>query len=259
MRFILFIGLAVLSSPIAARADCTNPQGVASQTVYDTSANIVKFCDGVDWHGMKSFWSGNAGAITYAGNVGVGSAAIVPSAALEVGSTAKGFLPPRLTTAQRDAIASPAAGLIVFNLTTGTLNVYAGGWRAFSEPRVCESEYTQFGGHCYKLSASTATQSAAQAACVAAGGYLARVSDLQENTFVAGLLSLSSGFVDGADIATEGMWVYGDGMPVTYFNWRSGEPNNAGSNEDCVQIVKSDARWNDIDCAWDGSYICEKD
>jgi hypothetical protein len=44
-----------------------------------------------------------------------GSGSLSPSAALQVESNEKGFLPPRLTTQQRDAILSPAAGLIIFN------------------------------------------------------------------------------------------------------------------------------------------------
>ncbi len=45
-----------------------------------------------------------------------------PSAMLDVSSTTKGFLPPRMTTAERDAIVSPASGLTIFNTTTGCLN-----------------------------------------------------------------------------------------------------------------------------------------
>lgn len=45
------------------------------------------------------------------------------SAALVVGSTTQGFLPPRMTTTQRDAISSPAEGLMVYNTTTHRLNV----------------------------------------------------------------------------------------------------------------------------------------
>lgn len=48
------------------------------------------------------------------------------SSVLDVQSTTKGFLPPRMTTAQRDAISSPAAGLVVFNTETGTINQYSG-------------------------------------------------------------------------------------------------------------------------------------
>ena len=49
-----------------------------------------------------------------------------PSAALEVDSTTKGFLPPRMTTLQRNAISSPAAGLLIFNTTTDRINYYSG-------------------------------------------------------------------------------------------------------------------------------------
>jgi len=50
----------------------------------------------------------------------------VNSAQLNVESTTKGFLQPRLTTVQRDAIASPATGLQVYNSTTNTNDYYNG-------------------------------------------------------------------------------------------------------------------------------------
>jgi uncharacterized protein (TIGR02145 family) len=45
------------------------------------------------------------------------------SAMLDVSSTTKGFLPPRMTTTQRDAIASAATGLVIFNTTTNGLEI----------------------------------------------------------------------------------------------------------------------------------------
>jgi hypothetical protein len=54
---------------------------------------------------------------------GIGTATPAASAQLEVVSTSKGFLPPRLTTAERDAISSPAAGLVLYNSTTNKLQV----------------------------------------------------------------------------------------------------------------------------------------
>jgi len=54
---------------------------------------------------------------------GIGTATPDASAQLEVASTSKGFLPPRLTTAERDAIAAPAAGLVLYNSTTNKLQV----------------------------------------------------------------------------------------------------------------------------------------
>ena len=49
-----------------------------------------------------------------------------PSAMLEVKSTTKGFLMPRVTSAQRAAIVSPALGLLVFDTDTKTIWTYEG-------------------------------------------------------------------------------------------------------------------------------------
>jgi hypothetical protein len=44
------------------------------------------------------------------------------TAALDVSSTERGFLPPRMTTAQRNLIATPATGLTIFNTDNNTIN-----------------------------------------------------------------------------------------------------------------------------------------
>lgn len=49
-----------------------------------------------------------------------------PSAVLQADSPSQGFLPPRLTTTQRNAISSPAEGLIIYNISTHTLNYFNG-------------------------------------------------------------------------------------------------------------------------------------
>ena len=46
--------------------------------------------------------------------VGIGTATPDASAVLDASSITKGFLPPRMTTAQRDAIVSPATGLTIY-------------------------------------------------------------------------------------------------------------------------------------------------
>jgi hypothetical protein len=59
--------------------------------------------------------------------IGVPAENIHPSAELEVKSTTKGFLPPRMTMAERDAIVTPAAGLLIYqtdgDVTNPTTNV----------------------------------------------------------------------------------------------------------------------------------------
>jgi len=53
------------------------------------------------------------------GSLGVGSHSPHTSSKLEVASTNKGFLPPRMTRLQRDAIGSPIAGLVVWCTNCG--------------------------------------------------------------------------------------------------------------------------------------------
>ena len=55
--------------------------------------------------------------------IGIGTINPNGSAQLDVTSTTKGFLPPRMTSSQRSAISSPAAGLMVYQ-TDGTSGLY---------------------------------------------------------------------------------------------------------------------------------------
>jgi hypothetical protein len=51
--------------------------------------------------------------------LGTSSENATPTAALEIASTNQGFLPPRMTATQRNAIVSPATGLIIFCTNCG--------------------------------------------------------------------------------------------------------------------------------------------
>ena len=65
------------------------------------------------------------------GTVGFGTSTPSEKALLDLTSTTKGFLPPRMTTTQRDAITSVPAGLMIYNTTTNKLNFYNGSaWEA---------------------------------------------------------------------------------------------------------------------------------
>lgn len=66
------------------------------------------------------------------GNLSLGSVADVASALIQMSSTTKGFLPPRMTTAQKNAIVSPVSGLIVYDTTLNKLAVYSTAWETIS-------------------------------------------------------------------------------------------------------------------------------
>lgn len=60
------------------------------------------------------------------GDVGIGTSSPNASALLDLTSTTKGFLPPRMTTTQRDAISPVVSGLVIFNTTINQLETYTG-------------------------------------------------------------------------------------------------------------------------------------
>jgi hypothetical protein len=63
------------------------------------------------------------------GSVGIGTSSPTTTAALDVTSTTKGFLPPRLSSVQRNDITNPTEGLVIYNSTNHCLEVYRGtGW-----------------------------------------------------------------------------------------------------------------------------------
>jgi hypothetical protein len=92
-----------------------------------------------DWRSIE--WSNNSGWGLYGagtannylgGNLLIGTTTNVASSILTLTSTTQGFLPPRMTTTQKNAITSPAAGLVVYDTTDNKHYGYDGTtWNAF--------------------------------------------------------------------------------------------------------------------------------
>jgi len=75
----------------------------------------------------NSLGNNNALMIRNDGIVSIGTASPNDSGALEISSTTRGVLFPRMTTAQRNAITTPADGLVIYNTTDNKLQVRAAG------------------------------------------------------------------------------------------------------------------------------------
>ena len=92
---------------------------------YDSSGNNLNF---TNYKAGSVRISNPNGALTLAqaGNFGIGTSSPAASTVLDLTSTTRGFLPPRMTTTQRNAISSPAAGLTIFNTTANQLQVFDG-------------------------------------------------------------------------------------------------------------------------------------
>lgn len=107
----------ILASDAAGNATWKDPAAV----------NIVTGSGTVNYIPKWTPTTSNIGVSQIADNgvsVGIGTASPVASALLDVSSTTKGILAPRMTSAQRTAIASPANGLLVFDNTTNSFWFY---------------------------------------------------------------------------------------------------------------------------------------
>jgi hypothetical protein len=113
-----------------------NGTGAAGPYNIQSSTNNLSFSTGFYYRFFTTgdnkivFGSGYDGVNTYAyfqNKAIVGTDAIPnTSAQFQIDSTTKGFLPPRMTTTQKNAIATPAAGLTVYDSTTNKLCCYNG-------------------------------------------------------------------------------------------------------------------------------------
>lgn len=102
----------------------------------------------------------------------------------------------------------------------------------------------------------------AQLACQGRGGTLGMPKDEAANGLLAAYIAqagLARVFIGINDLEREGTFVYADRSPMQTFNkWRSGEPNNAYDEEDCVELVASGG-WNDVACHLTMHFLCEFD
>ena len=126
-----------------------NSAGTQSFKVADSGSVQIGSTSGINWtfnsnilsSSQYAYIAGSNGSILTNGSFSGGvhgngnggkvcdngiSTAQVASAVLEVSSTTKGFLPPRMTTTQKNAIATPASGLVVYDETTNKLACYNG-------------------------------------------------------------------------------------------------------------------------------------
>ena len=116
----------------------TNATALGSNAIV-TASNTIQLGDLniVNVKTSGAITSSNSGTSSLAGKLVTGTnTATASSAVLEANSTTQGFLPPRLTYAQKTAISSPVAGLTLWCIdcgASGEMQVYNGtAWTNFS-------------------------------------------------------------------------------------------------------------------------------
>jgi uncharacterized protein (TIGR02145 family) len=101
-------------------AGATGPQGPQGLLTNGNTAGNTPYWNGTQWVVNNSNIHNNGAGI------GIGTTTPNASAKLEIAGTTQGFLPPRMSTAQRDAITSPAGGLTIYNTTVNCLQWWNG-------------------------------------------------------------------------------------------------------------------------------------
>jgi hypothetical protein len=141
--------LAVKGNGTSGSTTAFRVQNSAGQTAFNIFDNlIVSVQQDLQLGNTTIFWqsgyqirnkangliiTGAAGAATGALGLGMSSGTDVNSkAVLELASTTKGFLPPRMTTTQKNAIATPPAGLVVYDTDLNKLCLYTTAWETIT-------------------------------------------------------------------------------------------------------------------------------
>ena len=96
--------------------------------------------------------------------VGIGTTSPAATSILDLTSTSKGLLAPRMTASQKDAISSPATGLLIYQ-TDGTAGFYyytGSAWVMVSSELLSKTEGTNFTGSRLVGHATTGTLNAAE-------------------------------------------------------------------------------------------------
>ena len=100
----------------------------ATAAYISTGSNLYNAFGINETSSYLNFYTANAerARIDSSGNLGIGTTSPNASAILDAQSTTKGVRFPNMTTTQKNAISSPAAGLVVFDTTLAKLCVYSG-------------------------------------------------------------------------------------------------------------------------------------
>lgn len=143
----MLVGNLALKAPLANPTFTGTVNAVTITASGNVTANIGLFLNGVrSGNNTFIYWNGGPAmlgntndiiirnaAATAGANVSIGTAAPVASAIFDITSTVRGVLFPRMTTAQKTAISSPATGLLVYDTTLNEFSFYNGSaWRTIT-------------------------------------------------------------------------------------------------------------------------------
>ncbi|XP_035528397.1 CD209 antigen-like protein C isoform X2 [Morone saxatilis] len=122
----------------------------------------------------------------------------------------------------------------------------------------CRQGWIQFNNKCYYLSAAkeSKTWEESRKDCQEREADLVIITTKAELEFVKRSSSVTWIGLSRGEQQDEWKWVDGTNLEGEGF-WEDGEPNNNGGIEDCVEVARFTAAWNDAPCNNTFSWVCE--
>ncbi|XP_037540367.1 galactose-specific lectin nattectin-like [Nematolebias whitei] len=100
--------------------------------------------------------------------------------------------------------------------------------------------------------------------CINYDGHLASFHNQRQYDSIRRFIVSATGtntksWVGGTDAGQEGVWTWSDGSRFSFVPWGSGEPNNLGGNENCMDINLNGQDYvNDEACSQKNAFVCAK-
>ncbi|XP_052401359.1 ladderlectin-like [Carassius gibelio] len=148
---------------------------------------------------------------------------------------------------------------VAFILALAVSGVNSNGFRS---GRRCPPGWEKFEMQCFKFFSDLKPWAEAEKKCLELGGNLASVHDPHTSGFLKTFLrKCASGmprtWIGAHDAIKNNVWFWSDGSKFDYSDWLTGEPNEYGGKENCVELAYgAEQRWNDLDCATPLNFIC---
>lgn len=129
-------------------------------------------------------------------------------------------------------------------------------------PAACTGSAVEKWGRCVQAFAQAGAWPQARKSCQEWGGDLASIRNIEENSWIRGVVDAGCGkdaaaWIGSSDAVQEGVWRWSDASHVHFAAWAKGEPNNAGASEDFAQLLPGGA-WNDTDGGTAPCRVCAR-
>uniref|UniRef100_A0A667WGL1 C-type lectin domain-containing protein n=1 Tax=Myripristis murdjan TaxID=586833 RepID=A0A667WGL1_9TELE len=127
----------------------------------------------------------------------------------------------------------------------------------------CPPGWSPHGSRCFIFINSPHSWAQAERYCLHLSANLVSIHSAEEHCFIQELVRRTTGgfpytWIGATDISeVNGLWFWTDGSRFDFEAWGSGEPNNGGGTEACVEINSGAASlWNDFYCDRQRPFVC---